>query len=57
VLRRTMNDVGDGLLPDVREISITDLEFDDAESAFNRALQRILNSNSECNFNSFNSSI
>jgi len=52
-----MNDVGDGLLPDVREISITDLEFDDAESAFNRALQRILNSNSECNFNSFNSSI
>jgi hypothetical protein len=57
VLRRTMNDVADGLLLDVREISISDLEFSDEESALNRALQRILKSSSDCNFNSFNSSI
>jgi hypothetical protein len=57
MLRRTMNDVADGLLLDVREISITDLGFTDEESALNRALQRILMSNAECNFNSFNSSI
>lgn len=52
-----MNDVADGLLLDVREISITDLNFADTESALNRALERILNSNTCCNFNSFNSSI
>jgi hypothetical protein len=52
-----MNDVADGLLLDVREISITDLEFADDESALNRALRRILTSNADCNFNSFNSSI
>lgn len=52
-----MNDVADGLLLDVREISITDLEFADTDSALSRALERILTSNSECNFNSFNSSI
>jgi hypothetical protein len=57
VVRRTMNDVADGLLLDVREISITDLEFTDEESALNRALRRILTSNADCNFNSFNSSI
>lgn len=51
-----MNDVADGLLLDVREISITDLEFD-TQSALSRALERILESNNECNFNSFNSSI
>lgn len=52
-----MNDVADGLLLDVREISIADLEFADEESALSRALRRILTSNSGCNFNSFNSSI
>ncbi len=52
-----MNDVADGLLLDVREINITDLEFADPDSALSRALGRILASNAECNFNSFNSSI
>ena len=52
-----MNDVADGLLLDVREISITDLEFADTDSALSRALNRILSSNADCNFNSFNSSI
>ena len=52
-----MNDVADGLLLDVREMSIADLEFTDEESALNRALQRILMSNTECGFSSFNSSI
>jgi len=51
-----MNDVADGLLLDVREISLTDLEFTD-ESALDLALKRILTSNTGCNFNSFNSSI
>ena len=37
-----MNDVADGLLLDVREISITDLEFADADSALSQALERIL---------------
>jgi len=56
-LRRTMNvDVADGLLLDVRDISIADLHFDD-ESGLDRALERILASNAECNFNSFSSSI
>jgi hypothetical protein len=57
VVRRIMNDVADGLLLDVREISIADLEFTDEESALNQALRRILTSNADCNFNSFNSSI
>jgi hypothetical protein len=57
VVRRTMKDVADGLLLDVREISITDLKFSDGNSAFSRALTRILSSNTNCNFNSFNSSI
>jgi len=57
VLRRTMNDVADGLLLDVRDINITDLESSYEESALDRALQRILTSNTECNFNSFGSSI
>ena len=42
-----MNDVTDGLLLDVREISITDLEFTDADSALSRALERILASKPE----------
>jgi hypothetical protein len=56
-MRRTMNDVADGLLLDVRKISITDLGFDDGQSALNQALRRILATSTECNFNSFNSSI
>ena len=52
-----MNDAADGLLLDVSEISITDLEFADVDSALNRALTRILTSSAECNFNSFNTSI
>ena len=52
-----MNNVGDGMLPDVGEISITDLEFLTAGSALRGALKRILSSNPDCNFNSFNSSI
>jgi hypothetical protein len=50
-----MDDAADGLLLDVREISITDLEFTDADSALNRALDRILLSRPECNagFNNF----
>lgn len=53
----TMNvDVADGLLLDVRDISFADLHFDD-ESGLDRALERILSSNAECNFNSFTSSI
>jgi hypothetical protein len=59
LVRRTMNDVADGLLLDVREINISDSDFADADagSALSRALERILNSNTCCNFNSFNSSI
>ena len=52
-----MNDVADGLLLDVREITIADLEFADEESALDRALKRILVSHTGCDFNSFNSSI
>lgn len=52
-----MNDVADRLLLDVRGISITDLEFTDEDSALSRALRRILKSNADCNFHSFNSSI
>jgi hypothetical protein len=49
-------DVADGLLLDVHEMSIDDVEFADG-SAFGRALERILASNTPCKFNSFNSSI
>lgn len=52
-----MNDVADGLLLDVREMKISDLKFADSDSALSLALERILSSNPECNFNSFNSSI
>lgn len=57
VPRRIMNNVADGLLLDIREVDITDLEFADEESALNRALQRILISDTERSFSSFNSSI
>ena len=52
-----MNDVADGLLLDVREISITDLELADTDSALSRALERILVSHPDRNFSSFNNSI
>jgi FXSXX-COOH protein len=52
-----MNDVADGLLLDVREISLADLEFAYEDSALSQALNRILASSADCNFNSFNSSI
>jgi len=52
-----MNDVADGLLLDVREISITDLEFADSDSALSRALERILISKPERSFASFNNCI
>ena len=57
VTRRTMNDVTDGLLLDVREISITDLEFADSDSALSQALERILVSRPERSFASFNNFI
>jgi hypothetical protein len=45
-----MNDVADGLLLDVREINITDLEFADSDSALSQALERILASRPERTF-------
>jgi hypothetical protein len=50
------DDLADGLLLDVRDMDITDLHFD-GKSGLDRALERILASNGECNFNSFGSSI
>jgi hypothetical protein len=52
-----MNDVADGLLLDVREISITDLEFADSDSALSQALKRILVSRPEYGSTSFNNFI
>lgn len=56
VMRRTMNDVADGMLLDMSDISILDLEFENG-SALGVALERILASNRDCTFTSFNSSI
>jgi hypothetical protein len=52
-------DVADGLLLDLRGVSITDLltAEDDMESGLTAALQRILESNVGKQLNSFNSSI
>jgi hypothetical protein len=52
-----MNDVTDGLLLDVREIGITDLEFTDSGSALSQALERILASRPEQSFAGFNNFI
>jgi hypothetical protein len=52
-----MNDVADGLLLDVRHISIADLEFADSDSALSRALERILVSRPEANYSGFNNFI
>lgn len=50
-----MKDVADGLLLDVRETNITDLEFTGGNSALGQALERILTSNPYSNngFNNF----
>jgi hypothetical protein len=52
-----MNDVADGLLLDVRGISIADLEFADPGSALSQALERILTSRPERSFAGFNNFI
>jgi hypothetical protein len=51
------DDVADGLLLDVREISITDLEFADSDSVLSQALERILVSKPESNYSGFNNYI
>lgn len=50
-------DVADGLLLDVREISFADPQLDGEEAALFKALDRLLSSNTGCNYNSFGSSI
>jgi hypothetical protein len=50
-------DVADGLLLDVREISLFELLDHDNGSSFDKALERLLTSNVCSNFNSFSSSI
>jgi hypothetical protein len=52
-----MNDVADGLLLDVCEISIADLEFTESDSALKQALDRILASRPERSFAGFNNFI
>jgi hypothetical protein len=57
-VRTMMNeDVADGLLLDVRGVSMADLLFDDDESGLTIALNRLLTSSVGTNFNSFGSSI
>jgi hypothetical protein len=50
-------DVADGLLLDVREVSLADLVLDDEESGLARALKRLLGSNADSGYSSFNSII
>jgi hypothetical protein len=59
VLRRIMNeDVADGLLLDVREVSLSELLRQGGdESSLTKALKRLLSSNIDSNYNSFSSSI
>jgi len=52
-----MSNVADGQLLDIREVNFIDLNLADADGALSLALERILSSSGECNFNSFNSSI
>lgn len=51
------DDVADGLLLDVREVSLAELLPEGDESSFARALERLLSSNIDSNYNSFSSSI
>lgn len=52
------DDVADGLLLDVREVSLAELLLPEGdESSFARALERLLSSNIDSNYNSFSSSI
>jgi hypothetical protein len=53
VRRIMISNYADGLLLDVRGLTLGDLD----SNALDRALERVLSSNSGCNFNSFNSSI
>jgi hypothetical protein len=53
VRRIMINNVGDGLLLDVRGIGLAESD----PTGLDIALERILSSNSGCNFNSFSSSI
>jgi hypothetical protein len=59
VLRRIMNDdIADGVLLDLREVSLPELLLlDGEESGMIKALNRLLSSNIDSNFNSFSSSI
>jgi hypothetical protein len=51
-------DVADGVLLDVREVSLPELLLRDGEeSGLIKALNRLLSSNIDTNFNSFSSSI
>lgn len=50
-------DLADGLLLDVRGIALADPGIDDDGSALDRALQRLLTSNLDTNYNSFSSVI
>lgn len=52
-----MSNVADGLLLDVSEVNFIDLDLADEDCALSLALERVLSSSGECNFNSFNSSI
>jgi hypothetical protein len=52
------DNIADGLLLDVRELDLAELQFTELEpSALDLALERLLSSNTGCNFNSFTSSI
>ena len=52
------DDVADGLLLDVREVSLADMLLPEGdESSFAKALKRLLSSNNDSNYNSFSSSI
>jgi hypothetical protein len=50
-------DVADGLLLDVQAINLADLLLEDQESGLAKALNRLLSSHTDRQFNSFDSSI
>lgn len=51
------DDVTDGMLLDLSEVNMADLDLTDRESALFKALHRLLVSNDGRDFNSFHSSI